>query len=202
MKSSETVTTIGRPRGFDAGEALERALRVFWEKGYEGASMADLTAAMGINRPSLYAAFGNKESLFRKVLELYGKGPAAYVLKALEEPTAREVAEKLLFGAAELLGNPDHPRGCLAIQSALACGDEAMPVKETLAALRCSLQEALQERFERAKAAGEFQAAFDAGRLARYILAVSQGMSVQASGGASGECLRGIAEQALKAWPD
>ena len=108
----------GRPRTFNTDDALDRALDVFWRKGYDGASLPDLTEAMGISRPSLYAAFGNKEELFRKVLDRYVEGPAAYVREALERPTAREVVEALLAGEIELLSNPKNPRGCLAVQSA------------------------------------------------------------------------------------
>src|SRR5260221_7462696 len=100
---AKNPSPIGRPRAFDIAEALENALRVFWEKGYEGASLSDLTGAMGINRPSLYAAFGNKESLFRKVLDRYATGPADYVSKALAQPTARAAVEALLYGAADRL---------------------------------------------------------------------------------------------------
>src|SRR3954465_7832302 len=110
----------GRPRAFDERKALDAALKVFWRQGYEGTSLPDLTKAMGINRPSLYAAFGNKESLFRKVVQRYVNGPASYVAVALQEPTARAVAQKLLKGAAENLTDPSHPRGCLAVQGALA----------------------------------------------------------------------------------
>src|SRR5207237_3295974 len=102
----QAASTVGRPRAFDVDEALDQALRVFWRKGYEGASLPDLTKAMGINRPSLYAAFGNKESLFRKALERYVEGPAAYVRRALTEPTARAVAKRLLSGAIDLLTDP------------------------------------------------------------------------------------------------
>src|SRR5712672_80887 len=108
----------GRPRDFDVDEALDRALEVFWRRGYEGASLPDLTAAMGINRPSLYAAFGSKEGLFRRALDRYAEGPAAYVREALDEPTARRVAERLLGGAAERLTDPRNPGGCLVVQGA------------------------------------------------------------------------------------
>src|ERR1700687_5700303 len=106
----------GRPRSFDSDKALDAAMQVFWRKGYEGASLSDLTDAMGINRPSLYAAFGDKEALFRKALDRYAKGPAAYVREALNQPTAREVAQALLLGTADLLTDPQHPSGCLMVQ--------------------------------------------------------------------------------------
>src|SRR5437588_3573741 len=109
----------GRPRTFDAEKALDRALKVFWRKGYEGTSLPDLTKAMGINRPSLYAAFGNKESLFRKALDRYAEGPAAYMREALNKPTARAVAERLLGGTIDLLTDRRNPRGCHMVHGAL-----------------------------------------------------------------------------------
>src|SRR5204862_7915530 len=106
----------GRPREFDVDEALDRALGVFWRRGYEGATLADLTEAMGINRPSLYAAFGSKEELFRKALDRYVEGPAACVREALNEPTARAVAERLLGGSIALVTDRRNPRGRLIVQ--------------------------------------------------------------------------------------
>ena len=109
----------GRPRAFDADAALDGALKVFWEKGYDGASLPDLTRAMGINRPSLYAAFGNKESLFRKALDRYAEGPAAFVRKALEEPTARAVAEKLRFQLGSRSKTASRPQRSLTIATTI-----------------------------------------------------------------------------------
>lgn len=191
----------GRPRSFDAEQALDRALDVFWRKGYEGASLYDLTEAMGINRPSLYAAFGNKEALFRQALDRYVAGPAAYVRAALAKPTAREVAEALLFGEIELLTNPSHPRGCFAVQGALACGDEAQRVREELCARRKSLELAIRRRFQRARAEGDLPRDIEPASLSTYLAAIIHGMAVQAAGGAKRKDLRRVAEMALRGWP-
>src|SRR2546423_7288883 len=146
----EQKRTAGRPRSFDTDEALDRALRVFWRKGYEGTSLPDLTAAMRINRPSLYAAFGNKERLFRRAVDRYVEGPASFVPKALDEPRARAVAEKLLGGAVDLVTDPRGPRGCLLVHGALACGEAAESVRCELVARRLAGEAAIRERFERA----------------------------------------------------
>jgi len=114
---------MSRPRGFDTDAALEKAMRLFWAKSYEGTSVADLTKTLGISRPSLYAAFGDKQSLFRAALERYAAGPAGYVAAALGKPTAREVAEQLLRGAADLQAGSGNPGGCLTVNGAIACGD-------------------------------------------------------------------------------
>jgi AcrR family transcriptional regulator len=191
----------GRPREFDVDEALDRALRVFWRRGYEGATLPDLTAAMGINRPSLYAAFGSKEELFRKALDRYVKGPAAFVREALTEPTARAVAERLLGGTIDLVTDRRNPRGCLIVQGALACGESAEPVRREVAARRVAGEVALRQRFERARADGDLPAEVDAADLARYVVTVMRGMAVQAAGGASREDLGRVAVLALQAWP-
>ena len=123
MKSETATAPRGRPRAFDPDAALERAMHVFWAKGYEGASLSNLTRAMRINRPSLYAAFGNKEQLFRKVLDRYMDGPVAYFGKALAAPKARDVVEEILLGTARMASDPRIPAGCLMVQGALACGN-------------------------------------------------------------------------------
>ncbi len=115
----------GRPREFCVDAALASALRVFWSKGYEGASMADLTEAMGITKPSLYAAFGNKEALFNKALDLYEREKLDYMHAALDAPTARGVAERLMYGALDMYACPENPNGCLGVISSVACGAEA-----------------------------------------------------------------------------
>ena len=158
MKRKKTKRALGRPRSFETGKALDAAMKVFWCKGYEGASLTDLTKAMGINRPSLYAAFGNKESLFRKVLNRYDSGPAGYVREALNQPTARAAVEKLMEGAADLGTASSNPRGCLFVQSALVCGDGAEAIRNDLILRRDAGEKAVRLRFKRAQAEGDLPA--------------------------------------------
>src|SRR5438094_9797375 len=169
MKKKKSGAPMGRPRAFDVNKALERALRMFWRKGFEGTSLSDLTKAMGINRPSLYAAFGNKEALFRKALDRYDDGPAAYVREALEEPTARAVVEPLLRGAVEQLSSPRHPQGCLMVQGALSCGTTADPIRRELAARRAAVEAAIRRRLQRAISDGDLPAGTAAGDLPRCV---------------------------------
>ena len=192
---------MGRSRCFDVSKALDRALWVFWRKGYEGATLPDLTRAMGINRPSLYAAFGNKEALFRKVLDRYIEGPAAYLGKALEEPTARATVEHLFHGVVDLLTDPRNPPGCLMVQGALACGKRGAVVRRHLGARRAAYEEALRKRFARAVADGEMPAGADPTALAKYIMVVIHGMAVHAASGASRKDLWQVAETAMQTWP-
>src|SRR5260221_3648512 len=137
---------MGRPREFEVDRALDVALQVFWRKGYEGASMADLTEAMGITKPSLYAAFGNKEELFRKALDRYVDGPGGYFQVALGKPTARAVVKHLLFEAADAVTDPNNTPGCLAVQGALCCGDAAQSIKQELMLRRANGDEDLRKR--------------------------------------------------------
>ncbi|MEV7732915.1 TetR/AcrR family transcriptional regulator [Streptomyces sp. NPDC088921] len=192
---------IGRPRGFDADEALERAMMVFWEQGYEGASLTDLTGAMGITRKSMYAAFGNKEELFRKALERYTDGPAAYAARALEKPSAREVATAFLAGSVGTTTHPDHPAGCLGVQGSLASGHSGRPAQDALTAWRDDGRARLRHRFQRAVDEGDLPPGADPELLARYVMTVANGIAVQAAGGATRSELQQVADAALRNWP-
>ncbi|MGW8848144.1 TetR/AcrR family transcriptional regulator [Streptomyces xiamenensis] len=192
---------LGRPRGFDADEALERAMRVFWEQGYEGASLADLTEAMGINRTSMYAAFGNKEELFRKALDRYTEGPASYVARALREPTALGVATAFLNGAVEVSTRPGCPAGCLGVQGALAAGEAGVSSRDLLADWRNAGVGHLRDRFRQAADEGDLPTDTEPGALARYLMTLANGISVQAAGGATRDELQHVADMALRGWP-
>ena len=191
----------GRPREFCAEDALSAALQVFWQKGYEGASLTDLTEAMGISRPSLYACFGNKETLFRQALDLYEREKMAYVGEALTAPTARGVAERLLRGGLEMQTSVSDPKGCLGVISAVACGREAESIRQEVLARGAASNVALIARLERAKAEGDLPAAADPQGLARYLSALCQGMAVQAGTGATADELTLLVTTALQVWP-
>lgn len=191
----------GRPREFDIDAALAAALRVFWSKGFEGASLSDLTAAMGITRPSLYAAFGNKEALFCKALDLYEREKLAYVSEALAAPTAREVAERMLRGSLANQTSECEPKGCLGVISSVACGAEAESIRSHVIARRLSSHQAMIDRFERAKAERDLPAHVDVPGLTAYLLALLQGMAVQAGSGVPAEQLEALIETSLAMWP-
>lgn len=192
---------VGRPRAFDLDIALEKALEVFWQKGFEGASLPDLTEAMGINKPSLYAAFGNKEQLFLKAIERYESQHANFFYDALNLPTAYQVAEQILLGAAEEHSKTGHPRGCLVVQGALACSDEGQGVRQALVEKRRQGFEQLAERFARAQQEGDLAPEQDAKVLAGYILTVIQGIAVQSTSCHCPQMIAQIARQALLAFP-
>src|SRR6202045_1447058 len=201
MEPRKTSGPTGRPRSFDSDKALDAAMQVFWRKGYEGTSLSDLTKAVGVNRPSLYAAFGDKEALFRKALDRYLNGPAAYTQEALREQTARGVVERLLRGAADLNTAPRNPGGCLTVQGALACGEAGDSIRQELAAYRAAGEAALRRRFQRAKSEGDLPATVNPADLARYVATIVYGMAVQAAGGASRDKLQHVVEMALRTLP-
>lgn len=192
---------MGRPREFCVDKALDAALCVFWRKGYEGTSYADLTQATGVERPALYAAFGNKEALFRRALARYDERYVDYFPEALQCPTARAVAARVLRGAVDLSTRyPDH-LGCFGVNGVLAGSDEAEPIRQALIAFRADGEAALRARFERAKTEGDLPDTADCATLARYILAMTHGLAVQAKAGFPRDVLQAVAEQALAGWP-
>ena len=174
---------------------------MFWRKGYEGTSIDDLTEAMGINRPSLYCAFGNKEQLFRKALDRYlRRGRRLYA----RGDRRADGAGRRRAAAAQDGRRPDRPvqpAGMPGGPGRLSCGEAADPIRQELNARRAAAEAALRERFERAKSEGDLPPDDDPADLARYLATVIQGMAVQAAGGASRDDLRRVAETALRAWP-
>jgi AcrR family transcriptional regulator len=196
-----TQSRMGRPRSFSENDALEAAMRVFWEKGYEGASICDLTTAMEINRSSMYTIFGDKEALFHRAVQRYKDGPVSFVWDSMQEPTARKTVEVLLQKAVDLLADPKNPRGCLSIQGALAVGTEAESVKQAMIAFRKTGEVALIKRFERALNEGESLQGQEPADLARYTLMLLTGLGVQGANGASKAELQTITNMALKALP-
>jgi len=190
----------GRPRSFDRTTALERAVLAFWEHGYEATSVSDLTSAMGIGAPSLYAAFGDKRALFAEVVEEYGTRYGSFADRALaEEPTARAAVARILREAAAEYTAPGRPHGCLVIHAATNC--TTPEVEESLRARRNANLAAFERRIAADVAAGELPADLDAAALARHAGAVVQGMSQQARDGASRAELEALAEIAMTIWP-
>ncbi|PWI12974.1 TetR family transcriptional regulator [Streptomyces sp. Act143] len=195
------MTVRGRPRGFDADAALDRAVEVFWRQGYEGASLADLTEAMGINRTSMYAAFGNKEELFHRAVARYAEADMAYARQALAEPTAYEVIESFLRANADALTRADRPSGCLSVQGGLAEGGDSGRVAKFLADSRLAGERELARRLARAVEEGDLPAGTDPHALARYVMVVSEGNAVHAAAGVPRADLHATVDIALQAIP-
>ena len=192
---------MGRHRQFDVEKALDAAMCVFWRKGYEGASYADLTEAAGVERPALYSAFGNKEALFRKVLERYYQRHLDYIPEAFLLPKSRDVVAHILYNAVELNTRYPEHTGCLGINGVLAGSDEAEAVRQALIDARAVGEEQLRTRLERALAEGDLPQTASPDALAIFVLAVLHGIAVQAKAGFSRDTLRAVADQALSTWP-
>lgn len=192
---------MGRRREFDVDEALDAVLCVFWHKGYEGASYTDLTKAAGVERPALYAAFGNKEALFRRAVERYYERYLDFFPAALQLPTSKEVAAHILYSAAELHTRYPDCKGCLGTHGVLAGSDDSEPLQRFLIDARAAGEASLRERFERAKAEGDLTEKTNTAALAAFVMAVTHGMAVQAKAGFSREALDAVADQALSTWP-
>ncbi len=195
------VKPRGRPTNFNHDRAILAALHVFWAQGYEGTSMADLTVALGMNKPSIYAAFGNKEALFNKAVSQYLSGPAAFISTALNEPTSLKVAKRYLVGAVTFFCNPNTPNGCMIVQSALACGHEKSTIQQLLVQYRKQFEHDLIKRLELAKTQDDLPSEASARELAQYLTTLYNGLSVQASSGATQSELLGVVKLALANWP-
>lgn len=192
---------MGRHKEFDVEEALDAALGVFWQRGYEGTSFEDLTAATGVARPGLYRAFGNKEALFRKALDRYNAKYMIFMHEALDKPTSFEVVRHILRGSAQVQTiDATHP-GCLGMNGALACSVEGEPIRQELVRRRGLTETGLRLRLEQAREAGDLPLSADCAALAAFVMTVTQGMAVQAKAGVSRKMLDAIAEQALTTWP-
>lgn len=196
-----TRAARGRPRSFDTDRALDTALELFWRHGYEGTSLHALTEAIGINTPSLYAAFGDKRSLFLKAVDRYIEKPASYLAVACRQPTARAVAEQLFVGAIDMVTRPGHPEGCMLVQAALATAPDASPIRDELARRRRGAEALLQRRLQHARDEGDLPASADPTQLARYLVTVLWGLAVQSAGGATRAQLQQVARLALRAFP-
>ena len=189
---------MGRPREFDVDEALQTAMELFWRKGYEGTSLSDLTEGMGITRPSLYGAFGNKEDLFRKALERYETSHLGFLGAALEQPNARAVVAALLEGYVGALTASCGPGGCMSINAALACSEAGTQVQRAVTEKRRHTEERLAERLARAGEEGDLPADADPADVARYVMTVAQGMAVQAAAGADRPALERVVALTLR----
>ena len=189
------MSVPGRPRGFDTDLALDAAVDVFWRRGYDGASLSELTAAMGINRPSLYAAFGDKAQLFQAVLRRYVERNMGYVADALARSTAREVATAFLAGNAVAVTTPGLPAGCLSVQAAVAT--EGSTQLASLTENRARIQGLFADRFRRAIAEGDLAAEEDPDELAAFLITVASGFAIRAADGTSRETLLAMARRTM-----
>jgi len=189
---------VGRPREFDREKALEEAMKVFWAKGYDGASLSELTKAMGINKPSVYAAFGDKRRLFDEAVERYSAGPWNFAKRAYEMRTAKETVRALLEGAMGIAVTEDGPGGCLYTRASLSSG---VSVRDAVVGRRLAAEGKLQARLRKAQKSGELPAEVNCAALAKYVSTMVQGIAVQGAGGASRRELKAVVEVAMGAWP-
>ena len=192
----------GRPREFDRDTALRAAMLVFWRHGYEGASLADLTEAMEISKPTLYAAFGDKEGLLREALRLYLGLHAEDYVAALNRPTVREIAEAWLRLTAGVREEAGVPSGCFVVQGALVGSKASRVIQDELASIRNEATRKLEQRFERAKQEGDLPGTWEPGPLAQYLSALASGLAVQSSGGVSPNVLNEAVDQVMRNWPE
>jgi AcrR family transcriptional regulator len=193
---------MARPREFDEDEVLHAALHLFWEKGYEGTSLSDLMAAMGLTKSSLYKAFGSKEALFWRVIERYQRDFLDFRHDALAEPTPRRIAERLLDGIAELHSGAVNPVGCLELNTALAGSKDSESIRQELLLMRERFRVRLRDRFEETMAMAPLPPGMTSDDAASLIISLIQGLAVQAKAGVSQETARRVARAAILSWPE
>jgi AcrR family transcriptional regulator len=192
---------MARPRVFDIDNAIQTATVMFWKNGYEQTSLSNLTEEMGITPPSFYFAFESKDGLFRKVVKHYVTTYLGFMAEAFRQPTARGVAETMLYGCADVYSNPSNPRGCLIMNCSLPSSETAVQVRQELASERKARRTKLKRRFQEAIASGDLPRDSDPEELARYVMSIGWGLAVEAQSGASKRDLYHIVARAMQAWP-
>jgi AcrR family transcriptional regulator len=196
LKSGSGKT--GRPISFNKDAALEAAMLLFWERGFEGTSMADLTQAMGLNPSSIYAAFGDKHALFAHAVRRYLGSRAQYAVKALEEPTLDRVVRALFDNTVAFLTTPGHPPTCMTLAGAMGCSVEAAPARDLMMEVRKQNEAAIKERLLVARKAGELSKDINVDDYTRYLSLLLAGLSIQAANGSSKAELKRTAQMALQ----
>ncbi|MGB6133662.1 MAG: TetR/AcrR family transcriptional regulator [Acidobacteriaceae bacterium] len=194
----KTSVKLGRPAAFDKEAALDTAMRLFWERGYEGTSMADLSAAMGIHPSSIYAAFGDKQELFALAAKRYAGVPAQYMVRALEQPTFRDFILAAFDNTVEFLGSKEHPSSCFTLTGAISCGTDTASAKLLMREMRLQNEAAIKDRLLRARKAGEFPKEENVDDYTRYLSSLLSGLAIQAANGSTRAELKRTAEIALR----
>jgi AcrR family transcriptional regulator len=192
---------MARPRVFDIEKAVQTATVMFWKNGYEQTSVANLTEGMGITPPSFYFAFESKDGLFRKVIEHYATTYLGFMEEAFRQSTARGVAERMLYGCADVYSDPSNPRGCLIMNCSLPSSETTVEVRQELATQRKVRRAKLKRRFQEAKASGDLPRDSEPEELARFVMSIGWGLAVEAQSGASKRDLYRIVARAMQAWP-
>lgn len=191
-------TKRGRPTAFDKEAALDSAMRLFWERGYEGTSMADLARAMALHPSSIYAAFGDKQALFALAAKRYADIPAQYMVRALEQPTLRGFLLAAFDNTVEFLGSKEHPSSCFTLTGALSCGADMEPAKVLMREMRLQNEAAIKARLLKARKVGELAREENVDDYTRYLSSLLSGLAVQAANGATRAELRRTSEIALR----
>jgi AcrR family transcriptional regulator len=196
MKTGNGKT--GRPIGFDKDAALEAAMLLFWERGYEGTSMADLTRAMGLNPSSIYAAFGDKHALFSLAVKRYMETRTQYATKALEQPTLKKVIHALFNSTVAFLTTPNHPPTCMTLAGAVGCSVDASPARDMMTEIRRQNESTMRERFILAQKSGELSKDVNVDDYTRYLSTIIAGLSIQAANGSTKAELKRTSQMALR----